>query len=175
VRDGGRTPLRVAVIGAGVATETEYATARALGAALASRGAVIVCGGLGGVMEAASRGASESGGVAVGLLPGSDASQANPWIAVPLPTGMGEARNTLVVRAGEAVVAVGGGWGTLAEIALARKMGRAVTTLGTPPAAGLGLPASAGPAEAAGWAIEAARVYRSGRERGGGVGIGGDP
>lgn len=164
--DRGRTPFRVSVIGAGVATEAEYASARALGAELARGGAVVVCGGLGGVMEAASRGASESGGVAIGLLPGPDVTEANPWVGIPLPTGMGEARNALVVRAGEAIVAVGGRWGTLSEIALGRKMGRAVTTLGSPPAVGLGLHTSVGPEAAAVWAIEAARVYRSGFERG---------
>lgn len=154
------TAYRVSVVGAGDATEGEYATARALGSALARAGAVVVCGGRGGVMEAVARGASEAGGVCIGILPGSDALGANPWIGIPLPTGMGEARNALVVRGGEAVVAVGGGWGTLSEIALARKMGLSVTTLGEPPAEGLGLHASREPEAAARWAIEAARVYR---------------
>lgn len=153
-------PPRVAVVGAASATEDEYEIARALGAALARSGAVVVCGGRGGVMEGAARGAHEAGGLTVGILPGTDASGANPWITLPLPTGMGEARNALVVRAAEAVVSVGGGWGTLSEIALARKMGRQVTTLGTVPAAGLGLHPSSDPESAAEWVIEAARVYR---------------
>jgi len=84
-------------------------------------------------MEAASRGCSQEGGLTVGILPGNDASVANPWVDIPLPSGLGEGRNVLVVRAGEVVVAIGGGWGTLSEIALARKMGREVAILGDPP------------------------------------------
>ena len=152
--------FRVAVVGAADATPEEYAEARALGRALAESGAVVLCGGRGGVMEAAARGAAEAGGVTVGILPGPEASEANAWIAIPLPTGMGEARNALVVRGAEAVVAVGGGWGTLSEIALARKMGRPVATVGTPPAADLGLPGCGDGASAARWALEAAREHR---------------
>lgn len=156
-------PYRIAVVGAGRATHAEYETARALGRALAESGAVVVCGGRGGVMEAVARGVAEGGGVTVGILPGAEAAEANAWIGIPLATGMGEARNALVVRGAEAVVAVGGGWGTLSEIALARKMGRDVTTLGAPPADDLGLHASPDPLSAAKWSIEAARVYRRGR------------
>lgn len=156
----GPAPYRVAVVGASEATADEYEAARAVGSALARAGAIVVCGGRGGVMEAAARGATEAGGVAVGILPGNDAAGANPWIGVPLPTGLGEARNAVVARAGEAVVAIGGGWGTLSEVALARKMGRAVTTLGRAPAEGLDLHASHDPESAAEWAIERARVYR---------------
>ncbi len=156
-------PYRVAVVGAGLATDAEYRTARSLGRALAEAGAVVVCGGRGGVMEAVARGVTEGGGVTVGILPGAEAAEANAWVGIPLATGMGEARNALVVRAAEAVVAVGGGWGTLSEIALARKMGRDVTTLGAPPAVDLGLHASSDAASAAKWAIGAARVYREGR------------
>lgn len=160
-----RAPLRVAVIGAAGASEEEYATALELGRSLARRGAVVVCGGRGGVMEAVARGAREGGGEAVGILPGSHASEANPWVSIPLATGMGEARNALVVRAGESVVAVGGGWGTLSEIALARKMGRQVTVLGRPPAEGLDLHVSATPEEAGDWALRQAEAHReSGRE-----------
>jgi len=155
-----RAPFRIAVVGAGDATEDECEAAREVGSALARAGAIVICGGRGGVMEAVARGASEAGGLSIGVLPGLDTSEANPWIGVPLPTGLGEARNALVVRAGESVVAVGGGWGTLSEIALARKMGREVTTLGDPPAGGLGLHASANSTAAAAWAIEAARNYR---------------
>ena len=96
----------------------------------------------------------------MGLLPGRDDSHANPWIALPLPTGMGEARNALVVRAAEAVVAVGGSWGTLSEIALARKMGIPVAILGVPPAQGLGLHHPADPDEAADWALAQAAGSR---------------
>ena len=153
-------PWRIAVVGAGSASSEEYETARAVGRALAEGGAVVVCGGRGGVMEAAARGAAEAGGTALGILPGDASAEANPWIGLPLPTGLGEARNALVVRAAEAVVAVGGGWGTLSEIALARKMGRNVTTLGDPPAGELRLHPSPDAASAAEWAIRAARVYR---------------
>jgi len=99
-------PFRVAVVGAADADETEYAAGHELGRALAERGAVVICGGRGGVMEAASRGASEAGGVVVGILPGGKGKEANDWVTIPLATGMGEARNVLVVRGSEAVVAV---------------------------------------------------------------------
>ena len=150
-------PLRVAVVGAARASEADYGVARALGGALARAGAVVVCGGHGGVMEAAALGATEAGGLTIGLLPGTEADAANPWIRVPIPTGMGEARNALVVRAAEAVVAVGGEWGTLSEIALAKKMGLEVGVLGSPPAQGVDLPALDGPEAAAEWALERAR------------------
>jgi len=156
-------PLRIAVVGAGEASEAEYAAARALGAALAAAGAVVVCGGRGGVMEGAARGAAEAGGLTVGILPGADAREANAWISVALPTGMGEARNALVVRAAEAVVAVGGEWGTLSEIALARKMGVPVATLGAAPVPGLDLPELADPRAAAAWALGRASEGRKAR------------
>lgn len=153
-------PYRVAVIGAADANNEEYRLALELGRALGAAAVIVVCGGRGGVMEAVARGTHEAGGTVMGILPGTDAEEANPWVGIPVATGMGEARNALVVRAGEAVVAVGGGWGTLSEIALARKMGRAVTTLGRPPAEGLALHASDDPRAAAGWALSQARVYR---------------
>jgi uncharacterized protein (TIGR00725 family) len=105
--------------------------AETVGGAVAEAGAVLVCGGLGGVMAAACRGARAAGGTTVGLLPGEDRAAANPWVDVALPTGLGEARNALVVRAADALVAVGGGYGTLSEIALARKLGRPVVGLDT--------------------------------------------
>jgi uncharacterized protein (TIGR00725 family) len=111
-------------------------------------------------MAAAAGGCREEGGRTVGVLPGDLPGAANPWIDLPLATGMGEARNALVVRFGEAVVAVGGEWGTLSEIALARKLGRAVVTLGTPPVGGLGLPAAADPEGAVDWAVEQALESR---------------
>ena len=77
-------------------------------------------------MEAASKGAREAGGTTLGILPGADRREANEWVSVAVPTGMGEARNALVVRAADAVIAVGGAWGTLSEIALARKTGKPV-------------------------------------------------
>src|SRR5258707_10963525 len=110
----------IAVIGPGCdAADDELAQAEEAGAAIAEAGAGLVCGGLGGVMEAACRGARSRGGLTVGLLPGTDRDAANGWVVVALPTGLGEARNALVVRAADAVVAIGGGWGTLSEIALA--------------------------------------------------------
>jgi uncharacterized protein (TIGR00725 family) len=90
---------------------------------------VIVCGGLGGVMEAACRGAKDAGGTTLGILPGTDRSAANEYVDVALATGLGEARNALVVRAADALVAVGGGYGTLSEIALALKAGKRVVGL----------------------------------------------
>jgi uncharacterized protein (TIGR00725 family) len=114
------------VVGPGDADEKERSVAEEVGRLLAEAGAIVVTGGCGGVMEAASKGAREAGAMTLGILPGADRGQANDWIAVAVPTGMGEARNALVVRAADAVVAVGGAWGTLSEIALARKTGTPV-------------------------------------------------
>ena len=105
--------------------------AEEVGRLLARRGAVVVCGGLGGVMEAACRGASREGGTTVGVLPGLDRGAANPFVSVAVATGLGEARNALVVRAADALIAVGGAYGTLSEIALALKAGKPVIGLGT--------------------------------------------
>ena len=122
----------IAVVGPGEGSdELELAAAEEAGAAVAEAGAGLVCGGLGGVMEAACRGARSRGGLTVGLLPGTDRDAANGWVVVALPTGLGEARNALVVRAADAVVAIGGGWGTLSEIALALKTGVPVVGVGT--------------------------------------------
>src|SRR3954453_18071791 len=116
----------VAVVGPGEATPEQIATAEEVGRLLAERGAVLVCGGLGGVMEAACRGAKEGGGRTVGILPGGDRAAANPHVGVVIATGLGEARNALVVRAADALIAVGGAYGTLSEIALALKAGKPV-------------------------------------------------
>lgn len=105
------------------------ATAEAVGRGLAEHGAILVCGGLGGVMAAACRGAKSAGGLTVGILPGSDRRAANEWVDVAIPTGLGELRNGLIVRAAEALIAVGGGPGTLSEIALALKTGVRVVGL----------------------------------------------
>ena len=91
---------------------------------------ILVCGGLGGVMAAACAGAAEGGGLSVGFLPGSDRTEGNEYLTVALPTGVGELRNGLVVRASDAVIAIGGSWGTLSEIALARRTGTPVVTIG---------------------------------------------
>jgi uncharacterized protein (TIGR00725 family) len=124
-------PPQVAVVGTGEAAPGTDALAFAVGAALARRGALVVCGGLGGVMAAACRGAASAGGMTVGILPGADRAAANPWVTVALPTGLGELRNGLVVRAADGLIAVGGGWGTLSEIALARRLGKRVVGLAT--------------------------------------------
>lgn len=121
----------VAVIGPSLAGPTVVEVASRVGALLAEAGAIVVCGGGGGAMEAVCRGARSRGGLTVGLLPGRTRAEANPWVSVAVPTGMGEARNALVVRTGEAVIAVGGGVGTLSEIGLALKMGRPVIGVGT--------------------------------------------
>lgn len=102
-----------------------------MGAALAHAGAILVCGGLGGVMEAACRGAKAAGGTTVGLLPGGDRAAANPYVDVALATGLGEVRNGLIVRAADALIAVGGEFGTLSEVALALKAGKPVVGLDT--------------------------------------------
>jgi len=121
----------VAVVGPGEATAAELATAEAVGSALAEADVVVVCGGLGGVMAAACRGARAAGGLTVGILPGSDRTSANEWVTVAIPTGLGELRNGLVVRAADAVIAVGGAYGTLSEIALALKARVPVIGIGT--------------------------------------------
>ena len=122
----------IAVIGTGAdASAAELAEAEEAGAAIAAAGATLICGGLGGVMEAACRGARSRGGMTVGILPGSDRSDANGWVVLALPTGLGEARNALVAGAADAVVAIGGGWGTLTEIGFALRAGKPVLGVGT--------------------------------------------
>jgi uncharacterized protein (TIGR00725 family) len=121
----------VAVVGPGDASPQELQSAEDVGAGLAARDAVVVTGGLGGVMEAACRGARSRRGRTVGILPGEDRDAANGWVEIAIATGLGELRNGLVVRAADAVVAVGGGHGTLSEVALALKLGRPVVGLGT--------------------------------------------
>ena len=106
-------------------------------------------------------GEGRRGGLTIGILRGSRGEDANPWIKVPLPTGLGEARNALVVAGAEAAVSVGGSWGTLSEIALAKKMGLDVGTLGLPPAGDLDLPALQDPSAAAHWALERAAAFRA--------------
>jgi len=130
----------VAVIGSAACTPDEAAAAEAVGRLLGEAGAVLVCGGRGGVMVAACRGAKSAGGLTIGILPGMDASEANPWVDVPIATGLGEARNVIVVRSAEAVIAVGGAYGTLSEIAFALQWGKRVVGLGTWELARAGVP-----------------------------------
>jgi len=105
------------------------AAAREVAAGLAAAGCTVVTGGLGGVMHAAAQGAHEAGGFVVGILPGEDPAAANEFIDLPVPTGLGEGRNMLIVRMAHVVVAVGGSWGTLAEVALARRRWTPVVSL----------------------------------------------
>jgi uncharacterized protein (TIGR00725 family) len=121
----------VAVVGAGDASPRETDQAEEVGRLLGRAGAVLVCGGLGGVMDAAARGVRSEGGISVGILPGDDREPAGPHLTVAIPTGLGEARNALVVRAVDVLVAVGGGYGTLSEIGLALRTGTPVVGLGT--------------------------------------------
>jgi uncharacterized protein (TIGR00725 family) len=121
----------IAVVGAARASAQEAEAAQAVGRALAEARAVVVCGGLGGVMEAACRGAKSAGGTTVGILPSGSRADANEFVDVALATGLGEARNALVVRAVDVLVAVGGEYGTLSEIALALKAGKPVVGVGT--------------------------------------------
>jgi uncharacterized protein (TIGR00725 family) len=123
--------LQIAVVGGGSPPPADLTAAFKVGESLARRGAVVVCGGLGGVMEAACRGAKSAGGLTVGILPGSSADGANPWVDVAIPTGMGEGRNALVVASSRALIAVGGEYGTLSEIALALRAGKPVVGLFT--------------------------------------------
>jgi uncharacterized protein (TIGR00725 family) len=123
--------LFIAVIGDAHCDEATYRLAEAVGRELARRGAVVVCGGLTGVMEAACKGAQAVGGLTVGILPGADRKDANPYVDVPIVTGMDQARNVIVVRSAQAVVAVGGWYGTLSEIGHALKLGLPVVGLET--------------------------------------------
>ena len=124
-------PAYVAVVGPGEASPDETRIAEEVGRRLAEAGAVVVGGGLGGVMEGACRGAKDGGGTTVGILPGGDRAAANDYVDVAIATGLGEARNALVVRAADVLIAVGGSWGTLSEIALALRTGKRVVGIGT--------------------------------------------
>jgi len=119
----------VAVCGASEATPSQLDAAREVGRLLAESGAIVINGGMGGVSGAASEGAARAGGIVVGILADIDREGANPHLTVSLPTGMGQARNVLIVTAAESVIAIGEGWGTLSEIAIAQRLGRSVTAL----------------------------------------------
>jgi uncharacterized protein (TIGR00725 family) len=123
--------MQIAVIGGSEASPEVLTEAEAVGRGLASAGAILVCGGLDGVMAAACRGARSAGGRTVGILPGLDRAAANQWVDVVIATGLGEARNLLVVSSADAVIAIGGEYGTLSEIALALRAGIPVIGLGT--------------------------------------------
>lgn len=123
--------LFVAVVGDGQPAQEAVELAEQTGFQLARRGCAVVCGGLGGVMEGVCRGAKRAGGSTIGILPGNDRRAANPFVDVPIVTGMGEARNVLVVKSAQAVIAIAGRYGTLSEIALALKLGIPVIGLRT--------------------------------------------
>jgi uncharacterized protein (TIGR00725 family) len=127
----GTDRLFVGVVGPGTDDPVLDAKAEEVGRLIADAGAVLICGGLGGVMAAACRGASVAGGVTVGLLPGEDRHTANAWVSVPVATGIGELRNALIVRTSDVLIAIGGEYGTLSELALALKAGKPVVGLGT--------------------------------------------
>jgi uncharacterized protein (TIGR00725 family) len=121
----------IAVIGNSKASVQEIKLAKEIGREIAKSGAILVCGGLDGVMEAACRGAVSEGGLTVGILPGTDRNDANQYVKIPIVTGIGYARNIIVVKSAQAVIAVGGGYGTLTEIGYALKNGLPVIGLGT--------------------------------------------
>ena len=151
--------LQVAVIGSGSEHEGR---AEAVGRLLAEQGATLVCGGRDEVMAAAARGAKTAGGTTIGILPGEGPEEANRWIDYAVVTGIGHARNLAVVASGEAVIAVGGSWGTLSEIALARVLGRPVVVLEPGWAvAGEGIERAASEAEAVELALRRARERRA--------------
>ncbi|MFC1897849.1 TIGR00725 family protein [Chloroflexota bacterium] len=121
----------IAVIGGGQPSPQEAQLAEAVGCELAKRGAVLVCGGLGGVMEAACKGAQSEDGVTVGILPGESRQSANSYVQIPIATGIGHARNLAVVKSAQAVIAIGGSYGTLSEISYALNSGIPVIGLDT--------------------------------------------
>lgn len=154
--------LQIAVVGSGRADTPAAPLAEEVGRRLAEAGCTVVCGGLRGVMEAVARGAGSAGGVTIGILPGESRRDANPWVTYAVATGVGHARNLAVVASGDAVIAVGGEWGTASEIALARALGRPVVVLGAgPDLRGEGIVRAAAPAEAVRLALSLARSARS--------------
>jgi uncharacterized protein (TIGR00725 family) len=160
-------PAYVAVCGGGEPPAQDLERAEAVGRGLAQAGAIVVTGGLGGVMEAASRGAQASEGTVLAIIPGDTHEDANDFASVVVPTGMGEARNALVVRAADALIAIGGEYGTLSEIALALRTGRPVIGLDTwelrPPrrTSGARIARARTPSEAVRLAVDAAERRRA--------------
>jgi uncharacterized protein (TIGR00725 family) len=119
----------IGVVGASTATAAGYEVARQVGHLIAEAGAVLVCGGLGGIMEAACRGAWGAGGQTLGILPGPDAQNANPWVTLPVPTNIGHARNVIIAHTAQALIAVEGEFGTLSEMAIGLKLGKPVVAI----------------------------------------------
>ena len=123
--------IQIGVIGAGKCSSKAEMLAEEVGREIARKGALLICGGLGGVMEASARGAKQEGGVTVGILPGFSEEEANPYIDIPIVTGLSHARNVLVVRSSQALIAIEGGYGTLSEISIALKLRKPVIGLHT--------------------------------------------
>jgi uncharacterized protein (TIGR00725 family) len=121
----------IAVIGGSQASASELKTAELVGSEIARAGVTLVCGGMGGVMEAACKGASQEGGLTIGILPGDSRLSANAYVKIPIVTGIGYARNMAVVKSAEAVIAIGGSYGTLSEIGHALQSGLPVIGMGT--------------------------------------------
>ncbi|MFL2784189.1 MAG: TIGR00725 family protein [Dehalococcoidia bacterium] len=121
--------MLISVIGESKATDQNYSIAEKVGVLIARSGATLVCGGLDGVMEAACKGAKSAGGSTIGILPGLSKNEANQWIDIPICTGLGDARNIVVVRTGSAVIAIGGAYGTLSEIGHALSDGKPIFAL----------------------------------------------
>ncbi len=151
-----RKRTRIAVIGGNRAGRPAADAAFEVGRLIARAGAAVVCGGLGGVMEAACRGAREEGGLTIGILPGGSPADANPWVDVPIATGLGYTRNALVILNADAVIAVDGEYGTLSEIAYGKIQGKTVVGLGTWEVKGVETAAT--PEEAVRMALGAGRV-----------------
>lgn len=151
-------PPRIGVIGGNECDADVADLARRVGVLIAEAGAVLVCGGRGGVMQAAAEGAREAGGITVGILPGVDPTAANPGIQIAIPTGLGDARNALVVLASDAVIAIAGRWGTLSEAALCLKNAVPLIRLESELLAGLPIPVAGSPESAVEWALEQARA-----------------
>jgi len=155
--------MQIAVIGASDGSIEEHEVAQEIGALIAENDGILICGGLGGVMEAACKGAREKGGMTVGIVP--DTSDGNPFLGIIIRTGLGHARNVVVVQSADAVIAVGGSHGTLSEIALALKTGRPIFGLKTWDIGGIVKCAT--PEEAVVMAVRAARqslLYRTRRD-----------
>lgn len=158
--------VRIGVIGERDASSDLLAAAEAVGREIAQRGGIVICGGMEGVMEAASRGATSAGGLVVGILPGSGAEDGNRHVSIPIVTGMGEGRNIIIARTAEAIVALGGAYGTLSEIAYALRLGVPVIGYKTWELRRTGMEAdpirrASTPAEAVEWAWEAAQCRRA--------------
>jgi len=147
----------ISVIGGSTCTHEEAVWAAMVGRLLAEQGAIVVCGGLGGVMEAVAKGVKAAGGITVGILPGADPAAANAYIDIPLATRMGEMRNALVVQVAQALIAIGGGAGTLSEVALAQRIGKPVVGLHDSFKAAVEIPRVSSPADAVRWALEQAK------------------